>query len=91
MGNNKITIILMRSFIASCLTAAVIGAPAAEKVDSLPDTTAFDSDTYSGYLTATTTKSLHYVFTESLGDPTNDPVVIWFNGGPGCSSMLGFM
>jgi len=69
----------------------VIAAPAAEKVDSLPDTTPFDSDTYSGYLTVSATKSLHYVFTESLANPTTDPVVIWFNGGPGCSSMLGFM
>lgn len=46
---------------------------------------------YSGYLTVTETKSLHYVFAESMSDPTNDPVVIWFNGGPGCSSMLAFM
>jgi carboxypeptidase C (cathepsin A) len=36
-------------------------------------------------------KSLHYVFAESMSDPVNDPVTIWFNGGPGCSSMLAFM
>jgi carboxypeptidase C (cathepsin A) len=48
------------------------------------------SKSYSGYLTASETKSLHYVFVESLTDPATDPVVIWFNGGPGCSSLLGF-
>ena len=57
----------------------------------LPDTSPFDSATYSGYLTVSDTKQLHYVFTESLDSPQNDPLVIWFNGGPGCSSMLGFM
>jgi serine carboxypeptidase-like clade 1 len=46
---------------------------------------------YSGYLPIEgTKKELHYVAALSKGDWSVDPVVIWFNGGPGCSSMLGW-
>jgi carboxypeptidase C (cathepsin A) len=60
-------------------------------VESLPEAGTFRSPTYSGYLKVSDTKSLHYAFASSLDNPTKDPVVIWFNGGPGCSSMLAFM
>jgi carboxypeptidase C (cathepsin A) len=46
---------------------------------------------YSGYINITgTTKQLHYVAALSQNDPKTDPVIVWFNGGPGCSSMLGW-
>jgi carboxypeptidase C (cathepsin A) len=47
---------------------------------------------YSGYLNTTDTKKkLHYVFLPSQNNPGEDPVVLWLNGGPGCSSLLGFI
>jgi carboxypeptidase C (cathepsin A) len=54
-----------------------------------PVTPSFDM--YSGYLDVPNSlgKSLHYVFVESQNDPTTDPIVLWLNGGPGCSSMDG--
>jgi len=39
-------------------------------------------------LPVTDTKSLHYIFVGSK-NLTSDPVVLWFNGGPGCSSLEG--
>lgn len=36
-------------------------------------------------------KNLWYYFVESERNASTDPVVIWLNGGPGCSSMDGFI
>ncbi|VDO77934.1 unnamed protein product [Heligmosomoides polygyrus] len=48
---------------------------------------------FSGYLTSTDYPSDHlfYWFMESQNDPVNDPVVLWLNGGPGCSSLGGLL
>lgn len=75
------------------LIKAVFSAPAEDKVDYLPDMTSFDDwAVYSGYVNITnTTKNIHYLFLESQNNTAEDPLVIWFNGGPGCSSMLGFI
>jgi hypothetical protein len=33
----------------------------------------------------------HYWMVESEGNPATDPVVIWYNGGPGASSLFGML
>lgn len=82
----------MRFAAFALLAVSALAAPSDERVTSIPDAPDLPSATYSGYLTTeSSTRNLHYVFAESEDDPTTDPLVIWFNGGPGCSSMLAFM
>ncbi|KAJ8605704.1 hypothetical protein CTAYLR_010753 [Chrysophaeum taylorii] len=67
------------------------GAAADDRVLSLPGAPPLPSKHYSGYINASATKHLHYYLVLSEGDPSSDPLVVWFNGGPGCSSLDGFL
>jgi len=82
--------ILGLSLANSVFAKKEVNGPADDLVESLPGFS-LEQPLFSGYLVATKTKWLHYMFVESASETQEtDPVLIWFNGGPGCSSLLGF-
>ena len=70
----------------------VIAAPRGDEITGLPGwSQTLPSKQYSGYLDITPSKHYHYWFVECENNPESAPVVLWLNGGPGCSSLIGFM
>jgi carboxypeptidase C (cathepsin A) len=44
---------------------------------------------YSGYLSVGANMNMWFWFFEARNNSENAPTIAWFNGGPGCSSMIG--
>jgi len=43
----------------------------------------------SDYIKINSQERLYFAMAESRNDPDTDPIIVWLQGGPGCSSMLG--
>ncbi|XVF87538.1 hypothetical protein PTKIN_Ptkin18bG0128300 [Pterospermum kingtungense] len=58
-------------------------------VTNLPGQPAVDFHHYAGYVTVNEKngRALFYWFYEAMSNPDEKPLVLWLNGGPGCSSV----
>eukprot|EP00928_Gymnodinium_smaydae_P025435 TRINITY_DN20253_c0_g2_i1.p1 TRINITY_DN20253_c0_g2~~TRINITY_DN20253_c0_g2_i1.p1 ORF type:complete len:642 (-),score=61.89 TRINITY_DN20253_c0_g2_i1:59-1933(-) len=64
----------------------------ADEVTSLPGVEPpLASRQFSGFLDDGLGGRLHYWLVESEGDSSSDPVALWLNGGPGSSSLMGYL
>ncbi|VAH31915.1 serine carboxypeptidase-like 45 isoform X3 [Triticum urartu] len=68
-----------------CLSMAMVE----DKITALPGQPPVSFAQYSGYVEvdAMRKRSLFYYFAEAELDPATKPLVLWLNGGPGCSSV----
>lgn len=85
---------MLLTIIITLLAMIADAKPKHDKIQSLPGWKGdLPSDMYSGFLSIKGGSHIHYMFAESeAGDsPEESPTVLWMNGGPGFSSLDGFV
>ncbi|WVZ04603.1 hypothetical protein V8G54_017949 [Vigna mungo] len=63
--------------------------PESDKISNLPGQPQVNFQQFSGHITVDDQhqRALFYYFAEAEEDPASKPLVLWLNGGPGCSSI----
>ncbi|XP_042483286.1 serine carboxypeptidase-like 45 isoform X2 [Macadamia integrifolia] len=75
-------------FLQLCTSAEILDSKA-DKINELPGQPKVSFQQFSGYITVDEKqeRALFYYFVEAETEPASKPVVLWLNGGPGCSSV----
>jgi cathepsin A (carboxypeptidase C) len=93
-------IILLLGYLLEKTLAAIVGTAEYDYIDSLPDFGRPPTSQYSGYLDATpgcdTSQNgnfcyVHYWLSFAEESPEEKPLILWLNGGPGSSSVIGYL
>jgi serine carboxypeptidase-like clade 2 len=88
MRNIIFTLVLVLLLAVVCIAKV----SPSDQITSIPGYGPLLSANYAGYVHLDRTKtSSFYWFVESESNPAADPLVLWLNGGPGCSSLLGLL
>ncbi|XP_061358866.1 serine carboxypeptidase-like 45 [Gastrolobium bilobum] len=88
---NTFTMIATIIIVVALTLVGVSSVPEADKISTLPGQPPVKFEQYSGYITVDEQqqRALFYYFVEAEDDPASKPLVLWLEGGPGCSSLIG--
>ncbi|KAG5072098.1 hypothetical protein JHK86_007309 [Glycine max] len=80
-----VTIIAISLFMSSLVESF----PVADKVKSLPEQSPVSFQQFAGFVPVDdkNQRALFYYFVEAETNPASKPLVLWLNGGPGCTSV----
>ncbi|KAJ3683831.1 hypothetical protein LUZ60_014058 [Juncus effusus] len=87
VSTTKETVSLSESTILTA--SSQIGQKEKDKIVKLPGQPDVDFDQYGGYVTVNEKRgrALYYYFAEAVRNSGTSPLLLWLNGGPGCSSL----
>ncbi|CAM8945842.1 unnamed protein product [Rhodiola kirilowii] len=87
----RTSVVLAALFVVSALAGVAFGVTEkeADLITALPGQPPVKFKQYSGYVTVDEKhgRALFYYLTEAVRSPQKMPLVLWLNGGPGCSSI----